>query len=111
MFSCQDFMIVVMLLVGKPFDLSHLVLQNMLAAVNQKKIGLPYGLLLTRIFEFFKFNLKSASKMSAKEVLDNKTLAPFNCKLRMVNWLGFYLLSHLSPLLLLHLLLILPWCR
>lgn len=36
-FSCQDVIVVAMMLAGKPFDLSHLILQNMLAAVNQKK--------------------------------------------------------------------------
>ena len=77
-FSCQDVTLVSMLLAGRAFDLSNLVLKNMIAAVNQKKIGLPYGLMLTKVFEFFKIELKSAVMVSVKEVLDVKVLAQSN---------------------------------
>ncbi|KAL8156742.1 hypothetical protein AgCh_001735 [Apium graveolens] len=77
-FSCQDVTVVAMILAGRAFDLSHLILKNMLAAVNQKKIGLPYGLLLSKIFDSFKIDLKSAVKLSVKEVLDAKTIAMSN---------------------------------
>ena len=70
-----------MLLAGKGFDAAQLILQNMLSILGQTKSGLPFGLLLTRVFEFFKIDLKTADKVTAKEVLDVKNLALSNLQI------------------------------
>ncbi|KAL8109944.1 hypothetical protein AgCh_025879 [Apium graveolens] len=77
-FSCQDVTVVAMILAGRAFNLSHLILKNMLVVVNQNKIGAPYGLLLSNIFDSFKIDLKSTAKLSVKEVLDAKNIAMSN---------------------------------
>lgn len=50
----------------------------MLAVVNQTKSGLPYGLVLSKVFEFFKIDIKSAAKVTVKEVIDVKNLTMSN---------------------------------
>ena len=52
--SSKDIVVVSMIMAGRKFDLPDLILKNMLDAVEGKSSGgLPYGLLLTRVFEWF----------------------------------------------------------
>ena len=79
--SAQDVIVVSMLLAGKQFDLGDLVLNNMVAAVEGKTTaGLPYGLLLTRIFEWYGVSLDGVESVTAKEFLDAKCLTQSNLK-------------------------------
>lgn len=50
----------------------------MLATPCQSKSGILFGLLLTRIFDFFKIDFKNATKNTVKEVFDAKYLAMSN---------------------------------
>lgn len=81
-FTCQDVVVVSMIMARKAFDLSHLILQNMIAAVNQTKSGLPYGLMLSKVFEFYKIDVKNAAKVNVKEVIDVKNLTMSNLQVK-----------------------------
>ena len=80
--SAQDMVIVSMILSGKQFDMADLVLKTMMSVVDGKSsTGLPYGLLLTRVFEWFGVNFDGAESIQAKEFLDLKCLAQSNLKI------------------------------
>ena len=80
--SAQDVIVVSMLLSGKSFDIGELILKNMIGAIEGKSnTGLPYGLLLTRIFEWFGVGLDGIESVQAKEFLDVKCLTQSNLKL------------------------------
>ena len=80
-FSCQDLIVVAMLLSGKKFNLSDLILKNMNDVFEgNQSTGLPYGLLLTRFFEFYGVDLREAEKVVVKEFLDAKNLAQSHLK-------------------------------
>ncbi|KAL1803452.1 hypothetical protein ACET3Z_032099 [Daucus carota] len=80
--SSQDIVVVAMLVAGRKFDLSDLILKNMLESVEGKSTGgLPYGLLLTRVFEWFGVSFADEEVIVAKEFLDAKFLAQSNLKL------------------------------
>ena len=79
-FNCQDVLIVAMLMSGKSFDLPSLLLNSMRNVVEQSKSDIPYGLLLTRIFEYFKIDVSGATKTVIKDFYDNKSLAAANLK-------------------------------
>ena len=71
-----------MLLSGKSFDIGDLILKNMIGAIEGKSnTGLPYGLLLTRIFEWFGVGFDGVESVQAKEFLDAKCLTQSNLKL------------------------------
>lgn len=56
--SSQDIVVVAVLMAGRKFDLSDLILKNMLDSVEGKSTGgLPYGLLLTRVSSGLVFRL------------------------------------------------------
>lgn len=75
-FSCQDFLVVAMLLSGRQFNLSELILKNMMVVYEgNQSTGLPYGCLLTRIFDWYDVELKNCDKYVVKEFLDNRSLA------------------------------------
>ena len=79
--SAQDVIVVSMILAGKKFDLGDLVMNNMVAAIEgETNTGLPYGLLLTRIFEWYGVNFDGAETLSVKEFLDVKCLSQSNLK-------------------------------
>ena len=80
--SCQDIVVVAMILAGRKFDLPDLILKNMMDSIEGKSSGgLPYGLLLTRVFEWFGVPFEDEETVSAKEFLDVKFLAQSNLKL------------------------------
>lgn len=66
----QDLIIVTLLLKGHKFDLPGLILKNMMSIVNQKKTGLPYGLLLNKIFKYLGVKLDDRDKVFASEFFD-----------------------------------------
>lgn len=71
-FSCQDVIVVSMLMSGRCFDLSDLILNNMMEVFTSNALtGLLHGLLLTKIFEWYGVDLQFEDKMSSKEFLDN----------------------------------------
>lgn len=75
-FSCQDVTMCAMLLSGRGFDLSDLILNNMMDVFYAApSTDLPYGLLLTRVFEWYGVDLLEESALVAKEFLDNKCLS------------------------------------
>ena len=80
-FSCQDVVVVAMLLSGRKFNLSELILKNMNDVFEgNQSTGLPYGLLLTRFFEFYGVDLRETEKIVVKEFLDAKNLAQSHLK-------------------------------
>ena len=80
--SSQDIVVVSMILAGRKFDLPDLILKNMIDSVEGKSSGgLPYGLLLTRVFEWFGVSFADEESVTAKEFLDVKFLAQSNLKL------------------------------
>nr|XP_017256504.1 PREDICTED: uncharacterized protein LOC108226061 [Daucus carota subsp. sativus] len=80
--SSQDIVVVAMIMAGRKFDLPDLILKNMLDAVEGKSSGgLPYGLLLTRVFEWFGVSFVDEDTITAKEFLDVKFLSQSNLKL------------------------------
>ena len=80
--SSQDIVVVSMIMAGRKFDLPDLILKNMLDSVEGKSSGgLPYGLLLTRVFEWFGVSFVDEETVTAKEFLDVKFLAQSNLKL------------------------------
>ncbi|XP_017228645.1 uncharacterized protein LOC108203941 [Daucus carota subsp. sativus] len=80
--SAQDVVVCAMLMSGKSFDMGDLVLKNMINAVEGKStVGLPYGLLLTRVFEWFGVDLDGVESVTAKEFLDVKCLSQSNLKI------------------------------
>ncbi|XP_063948186.1 uncharacterized protein LOC135152259 [Daucus carota subsp. sativus] len=79
--SAQDVIVVSMIMAGKPFDVGDLILNNMLGVLEGKSsAGLPYGLLLTRIFEWFGVSFDGVESVAAKEFLDVKCLSQSNLK-------------------------------
>ena len=77
--SAQDVIVVSMFLFGKSFDVGDLILKNMVGAMEGKSnTGLPYGLLLTRIFEWFGVAVDGVECVEAKEFLDVKCLTQSN---------------------------------
>ena len=70
-----------MLMSGKNFNLSDLILKNMndIFEGNQST-GLPYDLLLTRIFEFYGVDLREVEKVVVKEFLDAKSMVQSHLK-------------------------------
>ena len=80
--SAQDVIVVSMIMAGKPFDVGDLILNNMLGVLEGKSsAGLPYGLLLTRIFEWFGVSFDGVESLAAKEFLDVKCLTQSNLKI------------------------------
>nr|XP_017217278.1 PREDICTED: uncharacterized protein LOC108194852 [Daucus carota subsp. sativus] len=80
--SSQDIVVVSMIMAGRKFDLAELILKNMLESVEGKSSGgLPYGFLLTRVFEWFGVSFVGEDSVSAKEFLDMKFLTQSNLKL------------------------------
>ena len=80
--SSQDIVVVSMIMAGRKFDLAELILKNMLDSVEGKSSGgLPYGFLLTRVFEWFGVSFVGEDSVSAKEFLDMKFLTQSNLKL------------------------------
>ncbi|XP_017227470.1 uncharacterized protein LOC108203224 [Daucus carota subsp. sativus] len=80
--SAQDVVVCAMLMSGKSFDMGDLVLKNMVNVVEGKSTaGLPYGLLLTRVFEWFGVDLDGVESITAKEFLDVKCLSQSNLKI------------------------------
>jgi hypothetical protein len=70
-FSCQDITVVAMLMSGRGFDVCDLILHNMLEVTTGSiSAGLPYGLLLTKVFEFYGLELENEVKLLAKDGLD-----------------------------------------
>lgn len=62
-----------MFMTGKGFDLSDLIIKNMMGVFEgSTKAGLPYGCLLTRIFTFYGVNFDGAEQFKVKEFLDKK---------------------------------------
>lgn len=79
--SAQDVIVVSMVMAGKSFDVGDLILNNMIGVLEGKSsAGLPYGLLLTRIFEWFGVNFEGVESVVAKEFLDVKCLSQSNLK-------------------------------
>lgn len=81
-FSFQDVVVVAMLISGKPFDVSSLMLSKMLATVDKSTSGLPYGVWLTKIFEWFKIDFTDAVKVTVKDGIDAKFLNMNNLKIK-----------------------------
>ena len=62
--------------------MGDLVLKNMVSAIDGKSnAGLPYGLHLTRVFEWFGVDLDGVESVTAKEFLDVKCLSQSNLKI------------------------------
>lgn len=96
--SAQDVIVVSMILAGKSFDLGDLILNTMVAAIEGKSTsGLPYGLLLTRIFEWFGVDFEGVESVSAKEFLDVKCLNQSNLKLEKYGTLSVVEVGPPSP--------------
>ena len=80
--SSQDIVVVSMIMAGRKFDFPDLILKNMMDSVEGKSSGgLPYGLLLTRVFEWFGVSFVYEDTITAKEFLDMKFLTQSNLKL------------------------------
>lgn len=78
----QDVVIVTMLLTGRKFDLADLILKNMVVVFKGNlAVGLPYGLLLTRIFDWYGVDLREVDRVITKEFLDGKSLAQSHLKI------------------------------
>lgn len=68
--------VVAMLMSGKGFDLSELILQNMMEVYEgQATASLPYGCLLTHIFKWYGVEFLEEDKSVVKEFLDKKCLS------------------------------------
>lgn len=75
-FGGQDITVVAMLMTGKGFDLSELILKNMMEVFEgQATAGLPYGCFLTRIFDWYDVEYDEEDKFVVKEFLDKKYLS------------------------------------
>lgn len=70
-----------MIMSGKTFDLSSLILKKMMATLEKSVSGIPYGLLLTRVFEFYKVYFKTATRMVVKEALDQRAFIQNNLQI------------------------------
>lgn len=80
-FAAKDTLVVSMILARKTFDLPELILKNMLELFDGKSTtGLPYGFLLTKIFEWFRVDFNDVEIVSAKEFIDKKCLAQSSLK-------------------------------
>lgn len=77
-FTRQDVVCVAMLMTSNPFELGSLILKKMASYSDKNDTGFPYGLLLTRIFESLKIELKTAAKVPVKESIDHKVLTNNN---------------------------------
>lgn len=74
-FAGQDVSLVVVIMSGKSFDLAGLILKNMMVVYeSHTNTGLPYGLLLTRVFDWYGVGFRDDDKEIAKEFLDFKSL-------------------------------------
>lgn len=68
---------------GKGFDLSELILKNMMEVYEgQATAGLPYGCLLTRIFHWYGVEFNEEDKYVVKEFLDKKCLSASRLELK-----------------------------
>ena len=81
--SAQDVIVVSIIMDGKSFDIGDLILNNMLGAIEGKSTAmLPYGMILTRIFEWFDVDFEGVELVVAKEFLDVKCLSQSNLKVQ-----------------------------
>lgn len=100
-FSCQDVTIVAMLLSGKGFDLSGLILSHMMEVFkNNASTSLPYGLLLTKIFEVYGVEFTDEDMSVPKEFMEKRVLLS---RLHVDKRVFFIKLNFLHPQLQLHL--------
>lgn len=79
-FTWQDVCVCAMILKGRAFDLPKLIMDNMMDAVGKHNSGLPYGLLLTRIFEYFSIDFTEYNPVMIKDQIDAKNLAQSNLR-------------------------------
>lgn len=71
-----------MILSGKPFNLSSLILKKMVGTVEKAHTGIPYAQFLTKVFQGnFKVDLKSATSITLRDVFYQKTLTQNNLQL------------------------------
>lgn len=80
-FTNQDVVLVAMILAGRKFDLSSLIMQKMLSTLDKTSTGIPYAQVLTKVFSTFRIDVKKALKINVKEVFDHKTLTQNNIQL------------------------------
>lgn len=72
----QDVVVVSMLLTGRKFDLAELILKYMMYVFEgNSSTGLPYEILLTRIFDLYGVDLYEVYKYIVNDFLDVKSLA------------------------------------
>lgn len=70
-----------MIFSGKSIDLSSLILDKMKATIEKASTGIPYAQLLTRVFEGFKIDVKATTKLTVKDVFDERVLSQNNIQL------------------------------
>ncbi|KAL1823246.1 hypothetical protein ACET3Z_010024 [Daucus carota] len=84
--TCQDLILVSLLLKKKKFNISGLILHNMVDCLKKKTRAFPYALLLTRVFEFSGVKLEEKEAVDATEFIDCSSLAQSSLQ---INELGF----------------------
>lgn len=80
-FTCQDVVVVAMIMSGKAFDVPGFILKKMQATVEKSVSGLPYANWLSNIFKFFSVDVKGAVKVTVKDCIDQKFLALNNLQI------------------------------
>lgn len=81
-FSDQDVVVVAMFFSGKKFDLTDLILRNMLDVLSAKNgTGLAYRLLLIKIFQWYGVELRDKDCVPSTKVFDLRSFTQSNLKL------------------------------
>ncbi|GAV88414.1 hypothetical protein CFOL_v3_31836 [Cephalotus follicularis] len=80
--SYQDLYIMWHVVTGKPLNLSHLIMKNMLRATSKLKGALPYGMVITKILSHFgiAFENEVASRIDVGDIYNASSLKKMGWK-------------------------------
>ncbi|GAV83716.1 hypothetical protein CFOL_v3_27162 [Cephalotus follicularis] len=92
--SYQDLYIMWHVVTGKPLNLPHLIMKNMLRATSKVEGALPYGMIITKILSHFRivFGNEVASRIDVRDIYNASSLKRMGWKRvldsdKVVEWL------------------------
>ncbi|GAV74032.1 hypothetical protein CFOL_v3_17515 [Cephalotus follicularis] len=80
--SYQDLYIILHVVTGKPLNLPHLIMKNMLRASSMLDGALPYGMVITKIISHFGIVVGNeiASRIDVGDIYNASSLKRMGCK-------------------------------
>ena len=95
-FTFQDLVVVAMIMKGQSFNFAQMMFHHMVSCIHQTKKFIPYGALLTKVFQHFHISFDNEVSLSVSESFDSALLK--QSKISLVDGIFVRLSSDVPPL-------------